>query len=122
MIKALRSDWQFSGIWTMDTGFPFSVTSPIGNSLSATGMDFADLVPGVSPVLGDRSRGESIAKYFETAAFTHNATGTFGTTGRNILRAPGISNLDLSVSKAIRLTERFHTDFRVEFFNLANTP
>jgi len=46
----------------------------------------------------------------------------FGNVGRNILRADGISNLDLSISKTTRLFAERHTlQFRVDCFNLTNT-
>jgi len=51
-----------------------------------------------------------------------NATGAFGTMGRNIFRDTGFRNVDLSVSKNFRLTERFKAQFRVEMFNLFNHP
>jgi len=123
LLGRIASGVQLGGIWTLDAGLPFSITSPSGNSLSGNGLDFADQVPGVSPFLGtDRSTGQLIEKYFETAAFTHNAVGTFGTTGRNILRAPGVSNLDFSVTKGFSITERIRIVLRAEFFNLTNTP
>jgi hypothetical protein len=45
---------------------------------------------------GDRSKNDTIRQYFNTAAFTQNAAGTFGNTGRNILRGPFRSNVDLA--------------------------
>jgi len=86
-------------------------------------LDNADQVPGVSPFLSpDQARGQLVSRYFQTTAFTSNAIGTFGTTGRNILRAPGLSNLDFAVTKGIPVAERFKIVLRAEFFNLANTP
>jgi hypothetical protein len=51
-----------------------------------------------------------------------NATGQFGTMGRNIFRDNGFHNVDLSVSKNFRLGERFKAQFRVEMFNIFNHP
>jgi hypothetical protein len=45
-----------------------------------------------------------------------------GTFGRNVLRRGGINNLDLSIAKQFRMTERIRLDFRTEFFNFTNTP
>ena len=33
---------------------------------------------------------------------------------------PGISNFDFSILKETRINERFNTQFRAEFFNIAN--
>jgi hypothetical protein len=45
---------------------------------------------------------------------------TFGTMGRNIFRDAGFKNVDFSVFKSFKFTERFNAQFRVEFFNLFN--
>jgi hypothetical protein len=46
----------------------------------------------------------------------------FGNLGRNVLRADGIGNVDLSVSKSTRLfAGRHRLQFRADFFNLTNT-
>ena len=42
--------------------------------------------------------------------------------GRNIFRDGGFKNVDFSVFKTFRFTERFGAEFRVELFNLFNNP
>ncbi len=37
-------------------------------------------------------------------------------------RADGINSVDLSISKAIKITERFHAQLRGDFFNVLNHP
>jgi hypothetical protein len=49
-------------------------------------------------------------------------TATFGNSGRNILRAPAIYNLNLSVYRSFPINERFSLQFRAEGDNLSNTP
>ena len=46
--------------------------------------------------------------------------GHFGNEGRNVVRGPGISNVDLSLLKDVPLTEPGRLQFRAECFNLAN--
>jgi hypothetical protein len=48
--------------------------------------------------------------------------GTFGTMGRNIFRDTAFKNLDLSIFKDFKFKERFGAQFRLEVFNLFNTP
>lgn len=122
--KHLLSNWQATGIWMWQTGQPFSILSGVDNSLSGVGRDYADRVPGVSPTLdSDRPRGDVVNQYFNVAAFQQNAPGTFGNSGRNILRGPGYNNLDLAVMKTIPLNaDRYRLTFRAEFFNITNTP
>ncbi len=122
--KYVLSHWQVTGIWMWQAGQPFSIYSGIDNSLSGVGLDFADLVPGVSPFLSpDRPRGEVVNEFFNVAAFQQNALGTFGNSGRNILRGPGFNNLNFAVMKTIPITkDKYSLMFRGEFFNITNTP
>jgi hypothetical protein len=48
--------------------------------------------------------------------------GTFGTMARNIFRDAGFKNVDFSIFKNFKFTERFGAQFRVEFFNVLNRP
>lgn len=43
------------------------------------------------------------------------------TVGRNTLRAPGVDNLDISIAKRFRLTEKAGLEYRVDMFNALNT-
>jgi hypothetical protein len=47
---------------------------------------------------------------------------TFGTMGRNMFRDAGFKNVDFSVFKNLKFTERFSAQFRAEFFNILNRP
>ncbi len=47
---------------------------------------------------------------------------TFGNMGRNILRSPGFYNWDMSVTKLVKVSERFNMQLRGEFFNVLNHP
>jgi hypothetical protein len=48
--------------------------------------------------------------------------GTYGTMARNIFRDAGFKNVDFSIFKNFKFTERFGAQFRVEFFNMLNRP
>ena len=43
-----------------------------------------------------------------------------GNLGKNTLRGPSAQSTNFSVLKNTRITERFNTQFRAEFFNLFN--
>jgi hypothetical protein len=45
---------------------------------------------------------------------------TFGNIGRNSLRGPAYADVDASIFKNFRFTERFRLQFRAEAFNLQN--
>ena len=46
----------------------------------------------------------------------------FGNLGRNALIGPGFSNLDFSLTKTTKITERLSNEFRIEAFDLFNHP
>ena len=62
--------------------------------------------------------------WFDLTAFqpTTDNTGTYGNSSRDILRAPGIVQADLSIVKNTRFKERFEHQFKVEMFNALNHP
>jgi hypothetical protein len=123
-LKRVLGGWQVSGIWMWQVGMPFTVYTGGSNDLRGAGPDHADLVAGKSPSLDpNRPRGQVVAEYFNTAAFTQNALGTFGNSPRNFLRGPGFNNVDLGIMKEFPIKgEKYHLMFRAEFFNVSNTP
>jgi hypothetical protein len=121
VVKGVLGGWEFSGITTLRSGFPFSVSSGADRAFAGLGSNFADLIG--DPFLdNDRSRAERINQYFNTAAFAPNAIGTFGTSPRNVLRGPGALSFDLGFLKNFPLQERVALQFRAELFNALNTP
>jgi len=117
----LINGWEVNPIFTFQSGFPFTVTSGVDNSLTGIGQDRADYLGGGSAQLNyGRSHSDQIEKWFDTSKFTVNAPGTFGSSGRYILRGPRYMNTDLALIKGTRLTERINVQFRAEFFNVLN--
>jgi len=115
----LAGGWQVNGIFSAYSGTPFTVTSS-GTSLNAPGnSQVADLAKPDVKVFGNTGPGQS---YFDPLAFRPVTDVRFGTAGLNILRGPGLVNLDLGVFRTFALTERFHLQFRAEAFNATNTP
>ncbi|MEO8049369.1 MAG: TonB-dependent receptor [Acidobacteriota bacterium] len=121
--------WQFNGILSIRSGFPTDIRSAriaSGNQMYAT-LNVPDRVTGVSMYLPNKS----VDGYFNPAAFVNpqqvrNTKGTlitlFGNSARRVARGPGSSNLDFSMFKNFRPTERLNVQFRAEAFNLSNTP
>lgn len=121
LIRQIASGWEVNGIFTAQSGSPFSVTSGVDNSQSGVNADRANVV-GSPSLSGSRSESQVLHQYFNTAAFTVNTLGTFGNSGRNILVGPGVVNLDFGAIKNFNITERYKVQFRAESFNLANHP
>lgn len=118
-LRHVLGGWQSNGIVTLESGSPFSIVSGRDNSGSGVNRDRADQV-GDPALDSGRPRGELIARYFNTDAFTVNAPGTFGSSGRNILRGPGFANVDFGLVKTVRLPANQAVQFRTEVFNLFN--
>lgn len=116
----LVNGWVINGIVTWQSGFPFSVLSGTDNSLTGVGRDRANYVGGDASLPDDRPHGELIQRYFNTAAFASNPLGTFGNSGKNILRGPRYFNADLGITKKTSITEGIRVELRGEAFNVFN--
>jgi hypothetical protein len=67
------------------------------------------------------SKTDMLSGFFNTSAFTANLPGTYGNTGRNTLTGPGLANVNLSLVRTFRISERLgKVQFRSEFFNALN--
>jgi hypothetical protein len=84
-------------------------------------LDRADYLGGGSAQLSyGRPHGQQILQWFDTSKFVVNAPGTFGNSGRYILRGPRFFNTDLGIFKDTKLSERMNLQFRAELFNVFN--
>ena len=61
-----------------------------------------------------------VAQYFDTSKFVANAIGTFGNSGKNMIRGPRYFNTDLVLLKTTNVTSTVGLQFRAEFFNIFN--
>ena len=117
--RAVLGGWQVNGTFSSYSGTPFTVGAS-GTSLDAPGnTQTADQVKSEVKKLGGVGPG---MPFFDPMAFAPVTGVRFGATGRNILRGPGVANLDLSVFRNFSLRERWKLQFRSEAFNFTNTP
>lgn len=115
----ILNGWSVNSVVTWQSGFPLTISSGRDNAFAAVGSNRADFLGGDASFSG-RSHAEQIQEWFDTSKFTVNAIGTFGNSGRNILRGPRLFNSDISVLKDNMLAERVNLQFRAEFFNIFN--
>jgi hypothetical protein len=114
--------WSLSGLATARTGIPVNITIsrkaaalPDGNTSSQR----PNLVRGV-PIY---AATESIPNvWFNPAAFSTPANGTWGNLGRYIASGPRNYEIDSGLQKRFHLTERLNLNFRASAFNLLNNP
>ena len=84
----------------------------------------ADIV-GNPNLPSNRPLAQRLSEWFNPAAFTYNAIGTFGNSPRNFLIGPNYADVDLGLVKSFPIkigpfAETQQIDFRAEFFNLFN--
>jgi hypothetical protein len=123
VLSQVLGGWQLAGIMSLQSGFPFTV-NVVGDSAGIGGGSGGILIRG-NPVAGQDpqlpSDLRSTAKWFNTAAFVAPPAYQFGVLGRNTVVGPGIFNIDTTLSRRIRIRERYAFEIRAEAFNLLNT-
>ena len=121
---ALLGGWQLNGIVTVQGGQPYTVALPGEFDNSNTGQSSYGFGAGDRPdaVRDPHLSSPDPAQWFDPAAFALPAYGSFGSAGRNIVRGPGLANLDFSVLKDIAWGEGATLQLRAEFFNALNSP
>ncbi len=116
----LLRGWQTSGVWTFQTGRPFTVTLLPGVDNSNTGIPSIGFGVVNRPNLtGDPGTGGGVPeRWFNTSAFGMPAFGSFGNAGRNILAGPGVATVNVSAIKNLAVGEIVTAQLRAEIFNL----
>jgi hypothetical protein len=117
-LSKVLGGWQVNAYFTAFSGTPFTISAP-ATSLNANSPQVADQVKPDVEILGGVGSG---ATYFDVTAFRPVTQARFGTAGFNTMRGPGYANLDLSVFRSVRLSSAMNLQFRLEIFNLTNTP
>ena len=120
-VRLIAGGWQWTGLFTARTGEPLNVTISPDQAFSGTPNQRPNVV-GSPNLPGGRSLDAELAQWFNTAAFTLPATGTFGKAGRDVITAPGTATVNAGLFKSfpVPLREGMKVEFRSEFFNLLN--
>lgn len=122
--KTLVNGWEFTGLYTAESGPPFTMNGGDGNNNSGFNeyQDRADVVPGQPFNIRTGSKSHWLNDYFNTAAFVPNAVGTPGDSEKFFIQAPPIADADLAIMKDFAIGERYKVEFRWEAFNAFNHP
>ena len=122
-VEKLIGNWQWNGIVSVQSGFPFEplVGSNRSGNGNARNPDVASWNPDFKGkvVLGV-DEFKKTGHYFDPNAFSLPLAGTFGNVARGALRGPGFFNVNTSLFKRIPLKEKLNMQFRVEAFNVLN--
>jgi hypothetical protein len=112
--------WQLAGIATLQSGAPIPITQLTNfNAFAGFGTQRPNRIADPTVPPSDRTP----ARWFNTDAFQVAPQFTLGNSSRNPVRGPGYRNVDLALIKRTPLGRgRTTLEFRVEAFNLTNTP
>jgi trimeric autotransporter adhesin len=120
VLRDILGDWQWSGDWTIASGYPF--TPRILGS-------FTDVNSGVNGTLRPNLTGEpialsspSIGEWFNIGAFVTPPTGQYGDAPRNSIEGPGEVNFDMAMTKVFPLPESRFFEVRMSATNVFNRP
>jgi Carboxypeptidase regulatory-like domain/TonB-dependent Receptor Plug Domain/TonB dependent receptor len=115
-------NWQLNGILTFTSGLPYDVGA--SGDIANTGMAGCCTYgyERLNPVGNPTPANQSPSNWLNKSAFVAPPPYTFGTLGRNALRADWFKNGDLSIFRQFPFTESKRLEFRFEMFNFTNTP
>ncbi len=119
----LVSGWAFNTVTTLLSGFP--LTPQVGSNISGDGDTRNPDRPTLNPSFTGPITVGNGTDWFNPAAFQSPQAGTYGTAaapiiGRGSLIGPGFVNMDVSLNKDTKLTEKVAMQFRTECFNVLN--
>jgi hypothetical protein len=120
-VNHVLGGWSINGIYTFMSGEPFSVYS--GTFTANNGHTSRAALVGAMPTMQLMEIPGIVGPvYFQNAsAFKIPAPGSTGMP-RNMFTAQSYWNLDMGITKQVRISERTSIDFRLEMFNALNHP
>ncbi|HEV2990922.1 MAG TPA: carboxypeptidase regulatory-like domain-containing protein [Candidatus Angelobacter sp.] len=125
----LTSGWAIDGVTTLSAGQPFNINYLFEGDFNGSGEFFGrpDLVGNPFAGTGGAARFLNLTAFQVPCAFnaSHKCTaGTqhFGNVGRNAFIGPNYKNVDFSLVKNNKLSERIGMQIRADIFNMFNHP
>ena len=109
--------WQTSGIMACYTGTPLTVAASDNLNDGGSGLQTANQVAALQYIGKPGTNGY----WYNPASFASPAAYTFGNTGRNSIRGPGMWNTDINLNRTFAIRERIKLTFKAEAYNLPNT-
>lgn len=116
-MNRLVGGWQLTTITSLQTGFAFTPTMAASNLNNGGAYQLPNRTCN-----GSLGSSWTIQRYFDTSCFVAPAQFTYGNSGLNVLRGPGLSQVDFAVHKNVALwNETSRLQLRIEGFNVMNT-
>jgi hypothetical protein len=116
--RGFLGNWEFSGIFTAQSGFPLTIVA--GQDRSQTALN-NDRAVQTGPAYGAGAcKSAPCVNWLIPGSFQLPAIGTYGDTGKGMLRGPNSITWNMGLFKGFPITERWKLQFRAEFFNVFN--
>ena len=114
--SAVVGGWAVSPVYQYQTGLPFTP------AMSYDAANAGTLTRPTQLCNGNVGGAGTTQQWFNTACYTNTASYVFGNAGRNILRAPGRNQLNVSLQRnfPIHALGETNLNMRLEGFNLLN--
>ncbi len=125
--RAILAGWQANTIASFSSGTPFTVYDSANVSLQGTAPEISGFYSSRPDLISDPNAGPHTPnQWVNPSDFKRldpaTQAGQFGNEGRNVVRGPGIGDVDFSLLKDFAVVERARLQFRAECFNLFNHP
>ena len=114
----IAGGWQVSGVMSLETGLPFTVTASSATLNAPNNTQVANVVGPFNKLKGLGTG----AAWFDPTAFAQPTAVALGNSGKNAYIGPGFFTLDASAFRRFPITERVAFEMRGEAFGLTNTP
>jgi hypothetical protein len=120
---AALGGWRVGGIWTLESGSPFTVnlTSDNANNGEPTATP-SNISERPNLVCDPNSGPKTPAQWFNPSCFAAPVASTYGNAGRDIVTGPGIDDFDATFQKNFAIRESVQLQFRADIFDFFNHP
>ena len=119
VVNGIIGGWKLAGVGSLNSGLYLTPDDPANESNAGGTRPNTVCNPNG---FSHPNRNAAINEWFNTSCFAATALYTFGNTGIDTIKAPGLENFDLSLYKQFVVGEGKHLEFRTEFFNAFNRP
>ena len=120
---AVLGGWQVGGIYTLESGSPFTVnlTSDGANNGEPTASQ-SNISERPNLVCNPNNGSKTPSQWFDTSCFAAPLASTYGNAGRDIVTGPGTNNFDTTFQRNFAIRENVQLQFRADMFDFFNHP
>jgi hypothetical protein len=109
--------WKLGVFETAESGPAFTV---ITSANTTNAFPAGSLRPNLLRDPALPSSRQTVAEWFDIAAFANPSPYSFGNSPRSVLRGASMLTTDMTLERSFAITERLRVDVRAEFYNLLN--